>query len=59
MIRILSYPIGDRPYPICIPFVSYRKGRLVKVPPLVTASQGRCGESPLPRQSLTHHATFG
>ena len=57
--RILSYPIGDQPYPICISFVSCRKGRPVAVPPLGTARPGRCGESPRPRRLLTHHATSG
>ena len=44
-----------------MPFVSRSytaENRPVPLPPLGTASQGRCEESPRPLRPITHHATF-
>lgn len=46
-----SYPVVSRRIPSAagrIPFVSCRKGHAVALPPLGTASQGRCGGVPTP-----------
>lgn len=53
MIRILSYPIDDWPYHICISSVSCRKGRPVALPPLTTADQAGAG-SPRAPANLSH-----